>query len=371
MTYNIAFVLELALGHVTHARNLQQNVVRRAEVNPLWLLVPYEVTGTAARIPLYKSNWTVRSGWRARAALRQAKQAGPIDGILFHTQVPAVLCADWIGAYPSVVSLDATQLQYDQLGAFYHHEKGPAWLETLKFRLNVRALRAARRLVSWTEWTKQSLIHDYGMPAEKITVIPPGVNPGLWTRPQGFEKPADGVTRILFVGGDLARKGGDLLIEAFRSIYAEKLELHLVTKTPVAPAPGIFTYSDLGPNDPRLVALYHRADLFVLPTSGDCLPMVLSEAGAAGLPAISTTVAGIPEIVADGASGLLIPPGDGRALRAALERLTGDAALRERMGRQAVEIVRERFDAVKNCDRLVDLLLETVQQARAGGTAHA
>ncbi len=335
MTYKIGFVLEQALGHVTHARNLQQNVALRTPISgaalctPLWLLIPYEVQGSAARIPLYKSNWTVRAGLRARAALRQAKKNGPIDGILFHTQVPAVLCADWISAYPSVVSLDATPLQYDLLGEFYHHEKGPAWLEGLKFRLNVQALRAARRLVSWTEWTRQSLIRDYGMPAEKITVIPPGVNPGLWTRPEGLQQALGWDWSEFYLWAAIFwRKGGDLLMEAFRSLRSEHpdldLELHLVTKTPVEPGAGIFVYADFGPNDPRLVALYHQSDIFALPTSGDCLPMVLSEAGAAGLPAISTTVAGIPEIVADGKSGLLIPPGDGRALRLALEKLVGD-----------------------------------------------
>jgi glycosyltransferase involved in cell wall biosynthesis len=143
------------------------------------------------------------------------------------------------------------------------------------------------------------------------------------------------------------------------------VELHLVTKTPVAPEPGLYVYNDIAPNDPRLVKLYHQADIFALPTFGDCLPMVLSEAGAAGLPVVSTRVAGIPEIVADGESGFLVPPHDGQALTEALARLVDDADLRLRMGRRAVAIIAERFDAEKNADRLLALIKATVDRVRA------
>ena len=403
--YTIAFVLEQALGHVTHARNLQQNVPPLQRLDPRWLLLPFETTGLAARIPLYRSNWSLRSGLRARRQLSAARRAGKLDGIFFHTQVPAVLCSDWARAYPSLVSLDATPLQYDQLGDFYHHQPGPAWLEQLKRTGNQALYSAARRLVTWTTWTRDSLVRDYGVPPEKITVIPPGVNPSLWSKPPTSlselplparqtpgvselplpareraggegESPARQTppgsalppTRVLFVGGDLLRKGGDLLLAAFRSLAVSRpdlnLELHLVTKTAVEPGGNIFVYRDMGPNDPRLVALYQCCDIFALPTSGDCLPMVLSEAGAAGLPCISTTVAGIPEIVEHGESGLLIPPRDATALRAALETLASDPALRQRMGRRAVQIVNERFDAQKNTVRLVDLILETLAEAK-------
>ena len=73
-----------------------------------------------------------------------------------------------------------------------------------------------------------------------------------------------------------------------------------------------------GPNSPELIELYHGADVFCLPTLGDCLPMVLSEAGAVGLPLVSTDVGAISEIVRDGETGLLVPVGDADALAAAL-----------------------------------------------------
>lgn len=371
--YRIAFVMEQALGHVTHTQNLQHNVPCDPEVEPQWLLIPFDVTGAAARVPIYRSNWTVRAGWRARRSLAGLARRTPPDGLFIHTQVPAVLAADWVRRYPTVVSLDATPLQYDQLGEFYRHERGPEWLERLKFWLNRNIFHAADHLVTWAVWTKESLVAGYGVPAEKVTVIPPGVNPRQWARPTSRAMREGEPVRILFVGGDLARKGGHLLLESFRTLRntplplqgeGPEVELHLVTRTPVEPEPGLYVYDDIVPNDPRLAQLYHQADIFALPTFGDCLPMVLSEAGAAGLPVVSTRVAGIPEIVADGESGFLVPPHDGQALTEALTRLVEDADLRLRMGRRAVEIINERFDAEKNADRLLALIKATIDRAR-------
>jgi glycosyltransferase involved in cell wall biosynthesis len=116
-------------------------------------------------------------------------------------------------------------------------------------------------------------------------------------------------------------------------------------------------HADLGPNSPELIALYHSAQIFCLPTRGDCLPMVLSEAGAAGLPAVSTAVAGIPEIVRDGETGLLVPVGDVAALTRALRILVDDPALRRKLGSAAQDLVSAEYDAEKNVHRLVDLVL--------------
>ena len=81
---------------------------------------------------------------------------------------------------------------------------------------------------------------------------------------------------------------------------------------------------------------------------GDCLPMVLSEAGAVGLPLVSTDVGAIGEIVRDGETGLLVPVDDAGALAAALHRLADDPDARRRMGEAARQLVREQFDAGAN-----------------------
>jgi glycosyltransferase involved in cell wall biosynthesis len=130
----------------------------------------------------------------------------------------------------------------------------------------------------------------------------------------------------------------------------------MVTRAQIKTEPGVFIYSDLGPNDPRLINLYHICDLFVLPTFGDCLGLALLEAAAAGLPVITTRVGAIPEIVMPGETGILIPPGDLAALTAALTHLVEDSALRLRMGIQALELARQEFDGRQTTLQLLTLL---------------
>ncbi len=369
--YHIGFIIEQALGHITHSQNLRENVRRDPSVSSHWGLPAWETRGMAARIPVYKSNWTVRAGLRARRQVAQMAREARLDALFFHTQVPAILAQDWLQRIPSIVSLDATPLQYDRLGEFYGHQTDPAWLEKLKWRLNRDCFRKAQKLVTWSEWAKQGLVDEYEVPAEKVTVIPPGVNPDDWARPEP-RMPKNGAVKILFVGGNLERKGGNLLIEAYRALRGTtgaEIELHLVTKDTLPFEAGITVYNNIQPNSPVLKKLYHESDIFCLPTKGDCLPMVLSEAGAAGLPIVSTRVAAIPEIVQEGRNGSLISPDDLPGLIAALKDLIANPDLRDEMGKQGVMIVRQNYDAVANTHRLLELLKELIHQEQPGKAA--
>ena len=172
--------------------------------------------------------------------------------------------------------------------------------------------------------------------------------------------------RILFVGGDLQRKGGLLLLEAFRELRRElsgtdpEIELHLVTRHPVPAEPGLFVYNQMQPNSTELKQLYFNSHIFCLPTYGDCLPMVLSEAGAARLPLISTRVGAIDEIVRDGETGFLIPAGDAAALAVALRKLIEVPELRQSLGERAAQVVRKEYDAEANASSLLALLKQTI-----------
>jgi len=90
---------------------------------------------------------------------------------------------------------------------------------------------------------------------------------------------------------------------------------------------------------PRLLRAF---DAFVLPSWREGMPVALLEAMATGLPVVATAVRGSREVVEDGRNGLLVPARDPAALRAALARLAGDVALRDRLGAAAVAEVRER-----------------------------
>ncbi len=353
--HRIGFIVEQTLGHVTYAQNLQRTVAADPDIRACWEPIAWETRGVASRVPIYRSNWTVRAGIRARRAIGRISGRATVDALFFHTQVPAMLSTGWMRRVPSVVSLDATPRQYDAFGEHYRHRVGPAWLEHLKWTAHRRCFQTARGLVAWSDWAKRGLTGEYDVPAEKVSVIPPGVNVGDWARPAPRER-RPGPVKVLFVGGDLKRKGGPLLVEAFHALRPLGIELHLVTRDRVAAEPGVFVHSRMEPNSAALKQLYHDSDVFCLPTHGDCLPLVLAEAGAAGLPVVATDVAGIGEIVEDGITGFLVPVGDASALTAALKALVANPELRLGQGARAAAAVAARFDAERNARRLLDVV---------------
>jgi glycosyltransferase involved in cell wall biosynthesis len=363
--YRIGFVVEQVLGHKTHGQNLKKFVQEDGEIDAAWCLPDWDHSSWARSLPIYRSNWTFQASIQVRRSLGLMDRTAKLDGLFFHTQVTAVGAQDWLNRIPGIVSLDATPMQYDSLGAFYEHARGPEWLEQFKWKLNRDCFLKAKKLVTWSEWTKGSLIKDYSIPADKIVVIPPGVNTQAWANLVPQPASVDHI-KILFVGGNLKRKGGDLLVEVFRQIRSNfkniTLELHLVTKDTLPDEPGVFIYNALEPNSGALINLYHSCDIFCLPTLGDCLPMVLSEAGAAGLPVISTRVAAIPELVIEGETGLLVTPGNGAELAAALIRLIENPEMRLRFGVEAKQTVCGSFDAAKNASRLLSLIKQTIAE---------
>jgi len=371
--YTFGFILEQGLGHRTYAQNLQATVPQDAAVHALWGAMTHQTPGLLAKLPFYNRNWTVEAGLQARQTIRQMQRQTTVDALFFHTQVTAVLATNWIKRIPSIISLDATPIQYDGLGEYYDHRRAATWLEQQKWRLNRNCLQAAHHLVAWSHWAKQSLIDDYGMPSQKITVIPPGIPVQAWLRPTpAVAKP---VVKLLFVGGNLKRKGGLLLLAAFRALRATAqagqptVELHMVTREAVAAEPGLFVYQHLEPNSVALRTLFQQCDIFCLPTYGDCLPIALIEASAAGLPAITTRVGGTAEIVAHDENGFLIEAGDEAGLLQALRTLIQQPEVRLRQSAAAMSIARQRFDAAQTTGQLLTLLKSI--STRPGSSAQA
>ncbi|MGB1253934.1 MAG: glycosyltransferase family 4 protein [Candidatus Promineifilaceae bacterium] len=366
--YHIGFIIEQALGHITHGKTLKQNLAHDPSIASYWGLPRQDVNGLLGKV----GNWTVKAGMQSRQAIRQmqreAKRSNAkIDALFFHTQVTAILAQDRMSHIPSVVSLDATPLQYDSLGEFYNHQAGGGRSEKVKFWLNQRCYQQAKHIVTWSQWAKDGLIGEYGISAEKITVIPPGVNPEEWKRPTQRTLNGDAPLKILFVGGNLDRKGGKLLLEASQRLLHKgfNIELHLATRDKVADQANVFVYNHMQPNSPELRALYHDCDIFCLPTYGDCLPMVLSEAAAAGMPSISTNVAAIPEIIRDQETGWIVPTGNVDAIESAIQQLIEQPERRLEMGMQAQVRLGQTFDAEKNARRLLALLKQVADQSVA------
>jgi glycosyltransferase involved in cell wall biosynthesis len=104
--------------------------------------------------------------------------------------------------------------------------------------------------------------------------------------------------------------------------------------------------------------LLTAADVFVLSSIREGLPVSLLEAMAAGKAVAGTNVGGIPDAVEDDVSGILVPPGDASALAGALGRLLGDAELRRRLGISAAETIDERFSVHRTARRIGEIYEE-------------
>lgn len=359
-----AFVMEQALGHVTHYQNLRAFTDGQADIAPVWLPIPYEVEGPARLVPILRNNWSVRASWRARQALNRVRARGPLDAVVFHTQVTSLFSIDLMHRVPSVVSLDATPLNYDTIGEYYgHRQAGDGFLDHQKFLLNRRALNAAAGLVTWSEWARRSLVNDYGVDGAHIRVLAPGSAPAFFdlgrARHAAAAEDRTRPLRLLFVGGDFHRKGGPLLLESMNGPLGRRCELHVVTQsTDIKLQPNVVVHRGLKANSPALLKLFSEADLFVLPTRADCLGVVLMEAAAAGLPVVTTDVGAVRENLVPNESGLLIPTNDPRALEEALTTLVGDLDRRLRMGRAGHALACDKFDSRRNNRSLLDFVGE-------------
>ncbi|MGH2634174.1 MAG: glycosyltransferase family 4 protein, partial [Tepidiformaceae bacterium] len=304
--------------------------------------VPYRERGRL-HVP-----WTIRGSLDASNALRRRQ---PADVTFFPTQSIGLFASHAVGGRKYAISVDATPRQLDSMGMWYGHHRSRDSVEAMKRALYRRVLQRASFVVAWSDWARTSLVDDYGVAGESISVVHPGASAAFFSLAR---VPSPRPT-ILFVGGDFERKGGPLLLEVFARAQ-DRADLLLVTSAPVEERPGLRVVSDATPGSVQLLAAYASADIFCLPTYGDCTSVAVEEAMAAGLPVVTTGVGSNASTVRDGCSGIIVPTGSAEALNVALSRLIDDPALRTAMGAHGRDLAAKEMDADKNAIRIVSLM---------------
>jgi glycosyltransferase involved in cell wall biosynthesis len=349
----LCFLTERQVGIGSAAGAIEPHV--KARPNVTWKDINYfEPGGVIERLPFPgRSGGTLRGFLQSGAALRQ----GPFDALFFLTHNPAVFRQRELGRTPTLLWTDVTPALLDVQADQYGHpvDRSNA-VRALKHALVRRTFRRAALCVGWSDWARRSFVQDYGVPESKTRTVAPGVDLARWTPGNGHQK--SGLPRLLFVGGNLVRKGGDLLLETFRSHFRGRCLLDIVTRDELAEEEGVRVHRGLEATSPALLELYRNASAFVLPTRGDCFSIASMEAMAMSLPVVVSAVGGIPEIVEQGRSGYLIAPGDGRSLRQAIEPLLGDPTKRRELGARGRALAEQRYDAKKVSDKLLELLGE-------------
>jgi glycosyltransferase involved in cell wall biosynthesis len=195
-----------------------------------------------------------------------------------------------------------------------------------------------------SDWYRRALRAEFDIPEEQLVPLPFYVDTDRW-RPRDAAREGERA-RVLFLGADLARKGGDIVYQlAARPEFAH-VDFHVVSPN-AGPGPAnLVVHAGLRPESDALVALVRSCDLLLLPTRADTSSLAALEAAACGVPAIITGLGGIPEIVLDGVSGKVLAAAEIEPFAAALSAYLSNPALIAAHGRAArlrVERLFSRF----------------------------
>jgi colanic acid/amylovoran biosynthesis glycosyltransferase len=183
--------------------------------------------------------------------------------------------------------------------------------------------------------------------ARDVRVVPPGIE--IPPEPADEAEPPE----VLFVGRLSAEKGIHELMQA-----ADGLNLVVVGDGPLrGTVPNGLGYVSRA----EVLDRYGRAAVVVCPSRRDGFPLACAEAMAHGRPVVASAVGGLPDMVVDGETGLLVPPRDPAALRAAIDRLLANPELRRRLGAAA----REWISEICSWERVIDVTISSYEAALA------
>jgi glycosyltransferase involved in cell wall biosynthesis len=213
-----------------------------------------------------------------------------------------------------------------------------------------RALtRRASRVICITEALRRFNVEEVGLPAEKLEVVHYGMDepPAAW-RTEAVALP-DGPLAVA-VARLVPQKGLDVAVEALAGldvtlvVLGEGPERERLEELARARGTRLLLPGRVG----DVAAVLRRADLLVHPARWEGFGLALLEAMLAGLPVVASGVSSIPEIVVDGETGLLVPPDEPEALRAAVERVLADPG---ELGARGRERARSEFSIARMAER--------------------
>jgi glycosyltransferase involved in cell wall biosynthesis len=239
----------------------------------------------------------------------------------------------------------------------------------LFYPFHMQRVVAARldRIITGSEASRASVTAAFRLPIDHVTAIHDGVDVSVF-RALGLPREPG---RVLFVGNsDDRNKGARYLVEALARLPHRDWRLRVVDRREAALVRrraeelGVADRVELTGRLSRadLVEEYNRAAVFVSPSLYEGFGLPAAEAQACGAPVVATTGGALPEVVADGVSGLLAPPGDAGALADAIGRLLDHGDLAARLGEAGVRRVAARFTWRRTAERTLALYRATIDE---------
>ena len=239
-----------------------------------------------------------------------------------------------------------------------------------------RAVQEVDHLVAVSE-AQRATYERIGVPAARLTTVPngissPGPGPGRRAAREGLGLSPDRLM-VMTIGRLTVMKGQRYLIDAVPRLVERFPGLvvliagqgHLQAQlTEQVAALGLQDCVRLLGHRTDARLLLDAADVFVLPSRHEGMPLAALEAMEAGLPVVATRVIGSEEVVADGQTGLLVPPQDPAALGRALTMLLADVELRERYGEAGRQRYREHFTSHRMAEQTTAVYEQVLRRAR-------
>jgi glycosyltransferase involved in cell wall biosynthesis len=314
----------------------------------------------------HTARWHRVESRKARRTIDRAVAGGRLpDALLVNSQAVSFDLAPLMRRVPTLLHVDTLALPWAEMEIWRKLRRHSALTLAPSIRAEARAMRDAGAVLAWSGWAERQVLG--AQPAARVFQWHPGLDVSRY-RPatrRRLDRP-----RVLFIGGRFEQKGGHDLIDAVCPMLGHEVELHLVTPADVPEGSGIVVHR-LDRSSPILLDLIQQSTMLCLPTHGDASPWVVLEAMACGTPVIASSVGGIPEMLDSGASGIVVPPGDITALRAAVRRLLEDGSLASELAARGMEIIHRRFDARRQGERLAEILEAVVGTSNNRGRADA
>lgn len=268
--------------------------------------------------------------------------------------------------YMGMSTLDAVRF-----GAFGHQDMSDAEVQQ-KWQRQKESLEQSDGVVVQASYTAEAIARDFDYPREKITAT--GLGPALPSPGRSavsFDTSRYEAGRILFVGRDWKRKGGDLLVEAFRMVQAEIPRATLTIVGPSAPPTEGEGIRFIGPLNKaklsqrrRLEQLFLNSSVFCMPSESEPWGLVYVEAAQAGMPIVGFHEWSLPDIVEHKVSGWLATERSAEALAEGLVSVLRDPQAMSQMGQAAYDRVREVLDWPHVLDRLLWRTMPDALQGR-------
>lgn len=350
---NILCIFSRVLGGKTFSGQAQR-ALESLGVKPRFLFLEEEdYAGLGREIPFANRVSKMFIGPEIMRLKLRRLEGGPppCDAVMVQSFELLPACAEIDPSIPLVLAHDSTNvLSYRLI-----RDQSPSVKAAVLCRLKElavtpvyrRVIPRVRAFLPRTRWCADSLVNDFGVDRERISVIPSGLDVEKWTPPA---RPRDAeIPTLLFVGNDFARKGGHFLLEMFDSRLRQRARLRIVSNDPWLagrrPPPNVeFVMGIRATDREAMLANFRASDIFVFPTRKDQMGQALVEAAAAGLPIVASDVGGVAEVVRHGENGTLLSRGATlEDWTQALIDLSDDREKRLRYGRRGRELAEQEF----------------------------